>query len=91
MNGISNTCSIEIDENIYLKDRTVCKSCYNKNGRQNKNNTLIQNQQPKIHKINNSNDNNPTVPTYKNHAYVAIGPRNVGISYYMLKMLEKKG
>ena len=44
MNRICNTCNIEIDENNYLKDRTVCKSCYNKNRRKN---NLIQNQQPK--------------------------------------------
>ena len=31
MNRICNTCNIEIDENNYLKDRTVCKSCYNEN------------------------------------------------------------
>ena len=49
MNRICNACNIKIDENNYLKDRTVCKSCYNKNRRKNKNNnTLIQNQQPKV-------------------------------------------
>ena len=51
MNRMCNTCNIEIDESNYLKDRTVCKSCYNKNRRKNDNNTTIQNQQPKIDNI----------------------------------------
>ena len=71
-----------------MKDRTVCKSCYNENRRKNNNNPLIQNHQPKIDKINNNNDN---VSTYENHANVVIGPRNVGKTYNMLKILEKIG
>ena len=73
-----------IDESNYLKHKTVCKSCYNKNRRKN---TSIEKkidtttQQPKIDKINN-------VSIYENHACV-IGPRNVGRTYYMLKILEK--
>ena len=47
MNQISNTCNIEIDENNYLKDRTVCKKSYIENRRKNNNKTLIQNRQPK--------------------------------------------
>ena len=88
MNRICNTCNIEIDENNYLKDRTVCKSCYNKNRRKNNNNTL-EKSTTKIDKFNNNNDNNPNVSTYENHAYVVIGPRNVGKTHYMLKVLEK--
>ena len=43
-------------------------------------------------KIDNKNNNNKDiVPTYENHAYVVIGPRNVGKTYYMLKTLEKIG
>ena len=86
-----NTCNIEIDENNYLKDRTVCKCCYNENRRRNNNDTLIQNEQPKIDKIIKNNDSNVSVPAYENHAYVVIGPRNVGKNYYMLKTLEKLG
>ena len=89
MNRICNTCNIT----IVLKDRTVCKSCYNKNRRKN---TIIKNvidittQQPKIENVNNK-DNNTVVSTHENHAYVVIGPRNVGKTYYMLKKLEKVG
>ena len=89
MNRICNTCNIELDENNYLKDRTVCKSCYNENRRKKKSYTTIRNQQPKIEKISNNNDNNPKVSTYENHAYVVIRARNVGKTYYMLKVLEK--
>ena len=67
-----------------MKDRTVCKSCYNKTRRKNNNN-----QQPKIYKTNINNDNNHNVSAFENHAYVVIGPRNVGKTYYMLRMLEK--
>ena len=80
-----------MDENNYLKDRTVCKSCYNKNRRKNNKNTLIQNQQPKFDKINNNNDNCFYVSTYENNAYVLIGRRNVGKIFYMLKTLAKMG
>ena len=43
-------------------------------------------QQPKIDKVNNN-----IVSTSENHACVVIGPRNVGKTYYMLKLLEKIG
>ena len=54
---------------------------------------------PKIDNVNKKiilpekqkQDNNPNVSTYENHAYVVIGPRNVGKTYYMLKMLENIG
>ena len=91
MNRICNTCNKEIDENNYLKDRIVCKSCYNKNRRKINSKSLIQNQQPKVDKINNSNYNNLNVSTYESHACIVIGPRNVGKTYYMLKKLEKRG
>ena len=47
MNRICNTCNIEIVDDNYLKDRTVCRSCYKKSRRKINNNTIIQNQQPK--------------------------------------------
>ena len=76
-----------IDINIYKKDRTVCKTCYNKNKRKNNNNTLLPNkiltcyQQPSIENYNNN------VSTYENHRHIVIGPSNVGKTYYMLKIL----
>ena len=89
----------------YKKDRTVCKTCYKKNKRKNNNNTLPSNknitsyQQPNIEnvhkkkklKINYNKVNNVFVSTYENHAYMVIGPRNVGKTYYMLKVFEKIG
>ena len=92
MNRICNTCNIEIDKNEYMKDRIVCKSCYSKSRRKNnKINTLIRNQQPKIEKINKNVTNNPNVSTYENHAYIALGARNVGKTYYMLRIPGKIG
>ena len=86
-----------IDINIYKKDRTVCKTCYNKNKRKNNINTLppnknIENVNNKMQQKNNNNkDNNPNVFTYENHRHVIIGTSNVGKTFYMLKVLEKIG
>ena len=41
---------------------------------------------PKIDHVNKKIN----VPTHENHAYVVISPRNVGKTYYMLKVLLKK-
>ena len=40
MNGNCSACNIKIDINYYKRDRTVCKTCYNKNERKNNNNTI---------------------------------------------------
>ena len=42
-------------------------------------------EKPKIDKFNNNN-----VSTFENCANVVIGPTNVGKTYYILKVLEKK-
>ena len=81
-----------VDENTYLKLRTICKNCHNGNRRKNNNITIIENeivttpQQTKLNKINNTND-----LTYENRANVVAGPRNVGKTYYIFKVLEKIG
>ena len=81
-----------IDENNYLKHRTICKKCHNENRRKN-NNTLPPNienvNNKKKLKINSNNKNDDIVSTYENHRHVVIGPSNVGKTYYMLKVLEK--
>ena len=80
-----------VDENNYLKQRTICKNCHNENRRKNNNNIITENeivttpQQPKGDKISN-----PNVSTYENHRHVVIGPSNVGKTYYMLKYLKKQ-
>ena len=90
MNRNCSACNIKIDANNYKKDRTVCKSCYNRNKRKNNDNdTLIQ--PSKINNVNKNNAKNNIVSKFENHAYVVIGPRNVGKTYYMLKVLEKMG
>ena len=83
MNRNCSACNIMIYIINYKKDRTVCKTCYNKNKRKNNNNTLPPN--------NNNKDNNTNVSTYENHRHVIIGPSNVGKTFYMLKVLEKIG
>ena len=91
MNRICIICNIEIDESNYLKDRFVCKSCYNKYRR--KNHQPESGDKKKI-KYDDSVNNieKPkigNVPKYENHRHVVIGPSNVGKTYYMLKILEK--
>ena len=81
MNQICNTCNIEIDKNNYLKDRTVCKSCYNKNRKKNNSNTLITNQQPKSDNVNDNNNTNRTL---------IIGFSNCGKTYLMNYILHQK-
>ena len=85
-------CNIIIDENNYLKDRTICKKCHNENRRKN-NNSLPPNienvNNKKKLKINSSNNNDDIVSTYEKHPHVIIGPSNVGKTFYMLKILEK--
>ena len=78
MNRNCTACNIMIDINNYKKDRTVCKTCCNKNKRKNNIDKLPPNK-------------NPNLSTYENRANVIIGPRNVGKTYYMLKVLEKIG
>ena len=90
MNRNCSACNIKIDINNYKRDRTVCKHCYNKKKRKNNNEITTSYQQPKIENVNNK-DSNTFVSTHENHAYVVIGPRNVGKTYYMLKKLEKIG
>ena len=97
MNRNCTACNIMIDINIYKKDRTICKTCYNINKRKNNINTSPPNknntsyQQPNIENVINNKDNNPNLSTYESRANVVIGPRNVGKTYYMLKVLEKIG
>ena len=81
MNRNCTACNIMIDINNYKKDRTVCKSCYNKNKRKNKIDTLPPNKN--IENVNNKDSK------FENHRHVIIGPSNVGKTYYMLKILAK--
>ena len=97
MNRNCNACNIKIDENNYLKHRTICKNCHIENRRKNNINTLPPNknntsyQQPNIANGDSNKDNNPNLSTNQKRANVIIGPRNVGKTFYMLKILEKIG
>ena len=69
-----SACNIKLDINIYKKDRTVCKDCYNKKKRKNK---ITISHQPKI-----ENDNN-------NNRTLLVGPSFSGKTYLMLKFLSR--
>ena len=86
MNRICNTCNKEIDENNYLKDRTVCKTCYNKNRRKTNNNTIIQNQQPK----SDNKKKRKVVNSVNNNRTLIIGFSNCGKTYLMNHILHQK-
>ena len=100
-------CNIKIAEDNCKKDRNICENCYNINRKKYNNkekkrrvdDSVNNMEKPKIDNVNNKiiipgrqkHDNNPSVSRYENHAYVVIGPKNVGKTYYMLKLLEKIG
>ena len=90
MNRNCTACNIMIDINNYKKDRTVCKTCYIKNKRKNNIDTLPPNKNNNEN-VDKNKDNNPNLATYENRANVIIGPRNVGKTFYMLKILGKIG
>ena len=83
-------CNIEIDEDNCKKDRNICKNCYNKNRKKHKSNEKKRKFDNSVNNIKIDNGNN-NVSIFENHAYVVIGPRNVGKIFYMLKVLEKIG
>ena len=75
-----SACNIKIDINIYKKDRTVCRDCYNKKKRKN---NLAQNEITISHqpKIENDSNNNRTL---------LVGPSFSGKTYLMLKILSRR-
>ena len=86
MNPICKICNLEVDKNNYLKDRTVCKRCYNKNRRKTNNNTLIQSEQPK-----SDNDKKKKKPVESlNNRTLIVGFLNCGKTYLMNHILYQK-
>ena len=84
-------CNIEIDGDNCKKDRNICKTCYkinrikyNNEKKRKYDGSMNNTEKPKIVNANNEID----LSKYENHAYVVIGPRNVGKTYYMLKVFE---
>ena len=90
-NKFCTVCKIKIDECNYKKDRTVCKSCYNKKKRKNEYNTLPTNKINTSHQQPDIDNVDKNVLKIENHRHVVIGPSNVGKTYYMIKILEKIG
>ena len=68
------SCIIKLDKKNYLRDRTVCESCYKNNRRKNKN------QQPKIDNFNNHN----------NSRILILGFSTCGKTYLMNHILRQK-
>ena len=50
-------CNIKVDPNNYLRDRIVCKNCYNMKRRENNENSLDKQQQSKNDIFINKNNN----------------------------------
>ena len=83
-------CNIEIDEDKCKKDRNICKNCYNINRKKYNSNEKKRKFDNSVNKIKIDNGYS-IVSKFENHAYVVIGPRNLGKTFYMLKVLEKIG
>ena len=90
-------CNIKKDGDNCKKYRNICKNCYNINRKKYNNNekktkfddSVNKIEKPRIDTVNNTNNN--IVSNFENRANVIIGPRNVGKTYYILKVLEKIG
>ena len=97
-----NTCDIEKDKDNYLKDRNVCKSCYNKNRRKINNNTLIQSEQPKsdndkknrkfVNCVNKTKNNKKKRKFFEsvNNRTLIIGFLNCGKTYLMNLIVHQR-
>ena len=85
MNGekLRTACTIKLDSINYLKDRTVCKSCYNMKRRKKNNNTLTKSQQPKIDNVTNNNKNRTLKIGFSN------GGKTYLITYFLLQKFEQ--
>ena len=94
MNRICNTCSIEIDDDNYLKDRTVCKSCYNKNRRKNQQPKSDDKKRKVVNSVNNTIINKKKTKlddsVNNNYRTLIIGFSNGGKTYLMNHILHQK-
>ena len=88
-------CKIKRDEINYKKDRTVCKSCYNKMKRKSDYNTLIQ--ASNIDNVNNEiftprkqkHENNPIIQHMKVMPIFVLVHETLAEKYCMWKTLDK--
>ena len=87
-------CNIKIDGDNCKKDRNICQNCYNINRKKYNDNEKKRNfddcvnkiEKPKIDNVSNANNN--LFSKFENLANVVMDPRNVGKTYYMLKVIE---
>ena len=94
MNRTCNTCSIEIDDDNYLKDRTVCKSYYNKNRRKNQQPKSDDKKRKVVNSVKNTNINKKKTKlddsVNNNNRTLIIGFSNCGKTYLMNHILHQK-
>ena len=95
MNRICNTCNIEIDDDNYLNDRTVCKSCYNRNRRKNHQPKSYDEKKRKVvNSVNNTNKNKKKIKVVdsvnNNNRTLIIKFSNCGKTYLMTHILQQK-
>ena len=79
-----------IDENNYLKDRTVCKSCYNKNRRKSDDKKKRKVVNPVINTNNNKKKTKVVDSVNTNNRTLIIGLSNCGKTYLMNHFLFQK-
>ena len=75
---------------IIVKKRNICRNFYKKNRKKYNSNEKKRKFDNSVNKIKIDNGN-IFVSKFENHAYVVIGPRNVGKIFYMVRVLEKIG
>ena len=91
MNRNCSACNMKIHRKYYLKNWTVCKSCYIKNRRKNnKNNTLIQNQQTKSENNDNDYKRKRKDADSVNNRTLILSFSNCGKTYLMKHILHQK-
>ena len=83
-------CNIEIDEDNYKKDRSVCKNCYNINRKKyNSNNKDKVQDVISVNKTNNNKKKRKLVESLNNRTLI-IGFSNCGKTYLMNHILHQK-
>ena len=82
-NKSCSACNIKLDINIYKKDRTICRDCYNKKKRKITINSLPPN------KIFENVNTSQQSKFENNNRTLLVGPSFSGKTYLMLKILSR--
>ena len=79
----------KIEKFVRIVTIQIEKKCYNNEKKRKFDDSVNKIEKPNIDNVNNTNNN--IVSNFEKHAKVIIGPRNVGKTYYILKVVEKIG